>query len=1197
MREVVEKRLRGQFEYESGSLTFSEHRLELTIDEGSDAEGSFIVYGPKDRIVEGTVSATELRMSVLTTTFSGAQDTISYHFHGEGLKGGDVLQGYFRIVSNQGEYQVPFVVSVQIHHIDSEVGDIRNLFHFANLARTNFNAAVRLFYDPRFAGIFDGNDARYAELYRGLSVSPGNTQNVEEFLLAVNKKQQTAFLPDRREIDLPAPVTDQEFIIHISRNGWGYTYLKVEADAPFIKLSQHTITEEDFLGNSVSFRFTVRTEALHAGRNIGRLTFRNAFTSFAVDVSVNKPSLPAQERDLQHDQHQLFRLYEAFRLKQINMDAWMSRTEQVLKRMNALMPEDLAVRLYRAHFALTAERDNEAKWILGQAKSQVEESGDERMLCYFRYLLVLADEPGVTVDDTVVKIKEALLRSPHDWRLNWLLLYLSDEYTVSLSKKRHLLQELYTAGCRSPFIYIEALQMMNTQPGALNQLDYFALDVLRYGVRHDALSAGLREQILNLAVREKTASKDLFEILTALYEKDHAEAALLAVCETLIRAGRTDEAAFPFYAAAVERSLRITRLYEYYMLSAPMSGKGAERVDIPKEVLMYYSYQSSLPYDKAAALYRYVLENKGDYPELYESYLPQIHAFLKEQISKRHINEDLSVLYKNFLTRDMVDADNAHAVLQMLYTARIKTEDPRAVCVIVRYHHLEKEREYPVIGGEAYVPLFGSEYTVLLLDKEDNRYAVSIPHENVKLILPGQMITYAMPYLTDGEARIDLFLTEQSGGTLRIEEESLHRYQALAEDKALTDEARAQIRLALLRYYYDRDYLEELSALLEQIRPERLTTSARGDVIDMMILAGMYEKALSWLKSYGTFEIDARSVVRLYSRMMDREILPGGEDITEIAFYAFRKGKYDERLLRYLTNHFHGMVKEMRDIWKASAGFSVDTYRICERILVQMLYSGSYIGDRMHVFRDYVNRTGNAEIESAFLSQCAYDSFVKDRVMEEYIFERIARQHMEGVHLDKICKLAYLKHYAENKKSGVTPDVEVVRDFLMHLTREKMLFPFYQDYIDALPQMVTYADKTIMEYRTRPGNRCIMHYQYAGEMEDTYQSVQMTEQYDGVYVTSFTLFFGEQMQYYITESSGGKEEVTESGLLTKNDIAQTHGAGRFNLINDIMIGEALHDYETVDRLLEEYYRKQFIVSKLFRPFKTDGSDQTEKEQA
>ena len=80
MREVVEKRLRGQFEYENGSLTFSEHRLELTIDEGSDIEGSFIVYGPKDRIVEGKVSSwTDYADSdVVQVTINGKTYLTSY---------------------------------------------------------------------------------------------------------------------------------------------------------------------------------------------------------------------------------------------------------------------------------------------------------------------------------------------------------------------------------------------------------------------------------------------------------------------------------------------------------------------------------------------------------------------------------------------------------------------------------------------------------------------------------------------------------------------------------------------------------------------------------------------------------------------------------------------------------------------------------------------------------------------------------------------------------------------------------------------------------------------------------------------------------------------------------------------------------------------------------------------------------------
>ena len=79
----------------------------------------------------------------------------------------------------------------------------------------------------------------------------------------------------------------------------------------------------------------------------------------------------------------------------------------------------------------------------------------------------------------------------------------------------------------------------------------------------------------------------------------------------------------------------------------------------------------------------------------------------------------------------------------------------------------------------------------------------------------------------------------------------------------------------------------------------------------------------------------------------------------------------------------------------------------------------------------------------------------------------------------------------------------------------------------------------------------------------------------------FTLFFGERMQYYITEEVNGKEQLTQSGTINKSDIGQENFEGRFSILNDIMIGKTLQDYDTVDKLLHEYYQKDFLVNKLF----------------
>ena len=88
--------------------------------------------------------------------------------------------------------------------------------------------------------------------------------------------------------------------------------------------------------------------------------------------------------------------------------------------------------------------------------------------------------------------------------------------------------------------------------------------------------------------------------------------------------------------------------------------------------------------------------------------------------------------------------------------------------------------------------------------------------------------------------------------------------------------------------------------------------------------------------------------------------------------------------------------------------------------------------------------------------------------------------------------------------------------------------------------------------------------------------------FGGICVKEFILFFGERLQYYITEEADGKEQVTESGTISKSDSSsQIHAGSRFNLLNGIMIGRTLQDYDTVNTLLEEYYKKDFMTGKLF----------------
>ena len=156
---------------------------------------------------------------------------------------------------------------------------------------------------------------------------------------------------------------------------------------------------------------------------------------------------------------------------------------------------------------------------------------------------------------------------------------------------------------------------------------------------------------------------------------------------------------------------------------------------------------------------------------------------------------------------------------------------------------------------------------------------------------------------------------------------------------------------------------------------------------------------------------------------------------------------------------------------------------------------------------------------------------------------------------------------------------------------KKTYFPFFTEYEELLPEMVQFTDKTMLEYRTLPQKHCYVHYRFAGDEDNEYKSMEMREMYEGIFVASFVLFFGEQLQYYITENSEtGEDVLTESGTIQKSDIIKTHTGSRFSYINDIMIGETLQDYDTVDKLLLELGKKRFVCDRLFTAFLDNGEE-------
>ena len=259
----------------------------------------------------------------------------------------------------------------------------------------------------------------------------------------------------------------------------------------------------------------------------------------------------------------------------------------------------------------------------------------------------------------------------------------------------------------------------------------------------------------------------------------------------------------------------------------------------------------------------------------------------------------------------MVDAANAPKVLHVINTAEIRTSDKRVNSVCVVYDKCEKEMRYQITDGKAYVPLYGGEYTVLLSDRDDNRYASSITYTNERMMIPGKLSGFAIPYIQKGKENLDLFLCDLGKNAYTIDMDNVSRYRDLAESDLVRKKVRNEIRNNLIKFYYDNDFTRQLTEYLVNVDPLDISSLERNELLELMVMAGLYDKALEWVKAYGTHSLDPKVILRMCTRMLDRDIYGNGQQEIEIAYYAFSKAKYDEQLLKYLVTNFNGTIKEI----------------------------------------------------------------------------------------------------------------------------------------------------------------------------------------------------------------------------------------------------------------------------------------------
>lgn len=1194
-QEIIDRISEGSFDYENGSLEFSCLRLELSLRMGDTYEGSFHVYASGGSLVEGDVYSDHLRMECLTEHFNGTDAEIFYCFHAENMEEGDISKGAFTVISNCGEYSLPFVVTIEHEVLGSSLGVIRNMFHFTNLAKSSWREAVRMFYSPGFASLFQGTDAGLYDLYLALSAKEGNEQNLEEFLICSNKKQQLEFLTREKELRITLTGNEgnlgvSEHDISILRNGWGYTQLYIECEGDFFFTEKEQLTEDDFIGNRYTLPVFIDGNVCRRGRQFGKIYIYNAYTSLElpVIVTVGETSLTGRMRRSRRQlMTELSELYVKFRMHRISKNVWTSESARIIDRMAAMDEKDVMARLFQAQVLLTQERYNEAGWILDHVEDLLEQRAedDSDAYAYYLYLTTLARrDPQYTAQ--IAEEVERLYRADRTrWKTGWLLLYLSEEYNRSAAEKWTFLEKQVRNGCSSPIVYVEALALMNRNPALLRRLGEFEEQVLLFGARWEGITDALLEQLLYLTGKKRDYSVLLYRTLTTLYQTRPEVRILQEICSLLMKGARTKQGAFAWYALGVKSHLRLTNLYEYYMAALDPTAE----VELPKVILMYFSYQNHLDWEKSAYLYAYLLAHRGEYEELYETYAPRIERFVTEQIRSCRINRSLAELYQAFLTpaffeehakaRGGESADLLEPLSKLLFAHQVRCSDTRIRSVIVYQPHNLVPAVYLLADGSTWITIYGNAYTIVFEDAYGNRFYNSVEYTLEKLMLSGKFLRLFNHYIPKDVA-LDLYLVGVSKNEEGHSPEQLARQARIAASDAVEPQYAREMAVKLLMDYYEADDLDALDERLAHFSCKGLSAEQRLPILQLMVQRRFYDRAYEWICAFTPYDVDPKLLLRLTDLWIEQKDASKEQILYATARSVFRRGKYNSLLLKYLMHTYTGSTRELRDIRKAAMSFELDCYEISEKLLTQMLYTGAFIGEKAEILKYFIAQGGRQSLINAVLTQEAYEAFCGEKLTDETIFREIAACTQRGEKLPVVCKLAYLKYYAEHPGEEHSP---LLRSFLSEMLQRGIHLNFFRELKGCEDLLIEQQDKQIIEYRTRSDVRAKIYYVLLGEngAASDYTSEYMSEAYHGVFFKEFILFFGEELQYYIMEESPSQEQLTESGSLRKNEIISGQAQDRFELINDCMIGHTLQDDGTLLHLLEEYDTKDYFERNLF----------------
>lgn len=1196
MKERINRLARGMLDMDVPQITGLPEKIIETVSAGKRETREFFVSSANNLHIKGLVYTNHTRVMVENVSFGGLRNRISYLVDASFLEDGDVISGAFELVTNGGEITLPFIFTARLGASGQTLAGLKTVRDFAVMARKQPETALRLFNYQDFTETLFMQDIHIRTIYDGLKGHGDRENQLEEFLVALGEKRPTAISikkEHRKYTYTKETICDE---LELKKNFWGYVSLTAKADTSFLELPKKQFNSADFQDGICRIPYRILGERLHQGKNLGSILIHTPRESFLVSFEVDTENTGDNGRESRHRFKKSLGQFMALRLEAAcGLKTMGSLRRRMIKELDVMKSEpwdqDLAS-LWMAEILLSGGKKEQAALELEMRREEIFMGRRDHLeyYCFFQYITQKLQKNLTKKESLLRLVRKCLMDREHPF-LFFLRMELDDEAMETPLTLFNEMKRLYDDGLHSPFLYLQALKLLQQHIGLLQKMDSFMMQVLYFGARKGIIGEEMALAVAWVAKEERQYLRLLHRTLVLLYKQYPQKDILEAVCGLMIKGDCRKASDFAWYERALEAEITLTRLYEYYLYSLPQDYHHL----LPKEVLLYFSYGRDLDRRSKAVLYKNMLLYLEPSSRIYQEYEKDMEQFAMEQLFCGQVDNPTAVLYSRMIYRDMIDDRVARVLPSILRTCRISCTNAQINSVVVRYEEFLEEEIYPIVDGEAYVPLFSDRAVLLFQDAFGNRY-MNIAYTKTPIMDQPELeercfaIYPGHPMLCMAACRAIAAAEEMNEAGVEILERSL-------TELPLNFLYRKILLSRVIRYYQKQ--AEDLDRVLaEGKRPggtenpctylltldiAALNRQERLSVCSTLICQDYLEEAYLRLKTYGWEGMEWKRLEKLCSKTILANLFDQDYFLLNLSYQVFAQNRADRVILDYLCEHYNGNSIQMYKLLTQSISAQVETYDLEERLLCQMMFSGK-TNHLDKTFNFYKNRKKMSDpVKAAYFTTKSIGYFLMHQTANEEVFSFLESVMGRSENMEKfpiIYLLALTRYYSECRMLDDNQK-KLCQRMNEHLIEKGLVFPYTKKLSRFIPVPQEIMDKAMVAYEGNREDRLSLMVRILPDERD-FRREEMRRVYQGMFICQKVLFEGETMEYQIYRRKANEtmEKVKEGSIhceLAPGSLKES----RFASLNEMGLCLSMKEEAGLKKSMKDYLIKNAALEELF----------------